>query len=722
MRRLVCIIWFFSLTGSWGFCQLPGLSFDFFEREHVGSKFPLFTLCEDSRGRIWFGTTGGGVGIFDGYSTTYLSSITNQDSSLISNFILTIYRDHEDRMWVGTYHGFSIFDSDGNWLRNEMPKADHQKDFANYCESFLVKDGVAWIGTHRGLFKYHWKSRVLEEFHCPRPPKLSKDVNDDFYIRIAQNKFDADEIYLGSNNGLKAFNTTSHQFRRIENENILAAQLRSGYKYSTFDLKVSASGKLSIAAFPSSGYLIYDPESTSWQQFLVGQGSNNEIASDYNIYSIQPVTDSLMFYGTNSKFGYVDLKSGKLKELTSFKGGKTGYIREMISSEAGIIWMACENGLIRTKESLLTTRFSGRKPEISKVEFNGKVGEIKDEIVVDHRVYGLNIDMVLVNPVNPKKVSYRWRLKGLDQDWRGGINHNRARYTNLKGGVYTFEFQTKHESDEWIDGESFSFKVEKQISEYFFFYPTLVLAGGAMIALVFGFINHNRRKATELKLSYERQVVEAELNALRSQMNPHFTFNSLNTIYNYIHNNQSEYAAKYLAKFSKLMRMALQNSREKLVVLEDEIEMMKLYLELEQIRFENKFSWSFHLDLKHPASKIQIPPMLVQPYITNAIWHGIMHKKASGAVTISFTESERLEVCIRDNGIGRKKSRLINKNREKRPFGMEIAKKRIELFEIIYEENANVKIEDLSDKSGNLSGTLVRIDLPLLINDKNLIS
>ncbi|NJO90167.1 MAG: histidine kinase [Chloroflexia bacterium] len=147
------------------------------------------------------------------------------------------------------------------------------------------------------------------------------------------------------------------------------------------------------------------------------------------------------------------------------------------------------------------------------------------------------------------------------------------------------------------------------------------------------------------------------MQALRAQMNPHFIFNSLNSINNFILKNESEQASEFLTKFSRLVRQVLQNSRNKLVSLEDEFSALKLYIELEQVRFDNKFQYEIICDNYLDTNLVLIPPLLIQPYVENAIWHGLMHKETNGSITVKvYQEEEKLFFIIADDGIGRKKA------------------------------------------------------------------
>jgi len=212
---------------------------------------------------------------------------------------------------------------------------------------------------------------------------------------------------------------------------------------------------------------------------------------------------------------------------------------------------------------------------------------------------------------------------------------------------------------------------------------------------------------------------ENEHKILRLQMNPHFIFNCLNSINLYIAQNDSSLASSYLSKFSQLMRLSLVHSRKDKVILFEEITMLKLYLELETMRFKGKLNYVFNVDEDVDVDFIEIPPMLIQPHLENAIWHGLMHKAEGGEIYITVKQNfseQILEVTIRDNGIGRAKAaELKSKAVEKdKSFGTLITNERIAIFNEKFNADTNVKISDLFSEDGKPNGTLVTINIHLI--------
>lgn len=213
-----------------------------------------------------------------------------------------------------------------------------------------------------------------------------------------------------------------------------------------------------------------------------------------------------------------------------------------------------------------------------------------------------------------------------------------------------------------------------------------------------------KKTAEEDQLRSENLVLEKELDALRSQMNPHFLFNSLNSINDYIMHQEPRLASKYLTRFSKLMRVILNNSKKKFVTLEEELEAIDLYMAMEKLRFSDKFDYTITTAENVPKSEFLIPAMLLQPYLENAVKHGIKNMEGQGKITvdISAIAADQLKIVIYDNGVGREKAMEIKNKQDKfrKSYGLEITSDRIDLLNKIYGVNARLSYIDHEQPSG----------------------
>ncbi|QDK79869.1 tetratricopeptide repeat protein [Spirosoma sp. KCTC 42546] len=219
------------------------------------------------------------------------------------------------------------------------------------------------------------------------------------------------------------------------------------------------------------------------------------------------------------------------------------------------------------------------------------------------------------------------------------------------------------------------------------------------------------------KLETKKQLGELEMQVLRTQMNPHFLFNSLNSINRFILQNNKSQASLYLTKFSRLVRMILQNSQNKLITLEQELESLKLYLSLESLRFDDHFSYTITIEEELDAEALKVPPLIIQPYVENAVWHGLMHKEEKGQMNIDVSSDKGfIYIKILDNGIGRQKSTTLQESIDEthKPMGLGITSERIALLQESVSKDSVVVINDLIDSNGTPCGTEVILQLPEL--------
>ncbi len=246
-----------------------------------------------------------------------------------------------------------------------------------------------------------------------------------------------------------------------------------------------------------------------------------------------------------------------------------------------------------------------------------------------------------------------------------------------------------------------------------------VLAVGCLALLALGYFLYRnlRLQRKNEKLAFVQKTSELEMKVLRTQMNPHFIFNSLNGINKFILESERSKASEYLGKFSKLMRMILQNSQVPLISMETELQSLRLYLELEALRFNYYFDYKISVPSDLEISSLKVPPLLIQPYAENAIWHGLMPKPEKGKLDIEITgENDHVYIKICDDGIGRANSTKMRRTSDgiHKSMGLQITAERIALFDRHRREGSFVTILDLVDSNGEPAGTEVTIKIPII--------
>jgi tetratricopeptide (TPR) repeat protein len=221
----------------------------------------------------------------------------------------------------------------------------------------------------------------------------------------------------------------------------------------------------------------------------------------------------------------------------------------------------------------------------------------------------------------------------------------------------------------------------------------------------------------QILLRSQRKIAELTQENLRSQMNPHFIFNILNSIHTFILNNDTKSSSNYLMKFSHLLRLTLDNSINKLAPINDELKALKLYLELEAMRFENKLEYEIIVDEEIDPLMFKIPTLLLQPYVENSIVHGLQNKEGKGKIEIRLDyQKHGIHCSITDNGIGRKRSEELQheKGTKHKSHGSKIAETRLRLLNKIYGRKIGVSYSDILDENSKCMGTKVEFNLPIL--------
>jgi len=225
------------------------------------------------------------------------------------------------------------------------------------------------------------------------------------------------------------------------------------------------------------------------------------------------------------------------------------------------------------------------------------------------------------------------------------------------------------------------------------------------------------KRIRQVQMEYEQKLAETEITTLRAQLNPHFVYNCLNSIKLYMSENDSALTREYLSKFSRLMRLVLENSRCDKVILDNELEALTLYMELEAMRFKDKIDFEVLIDPDVETEFIEIPPLLIQPHVENAVWHGIMHKESKGTVIVKMqmADEHTLRVIVTDDGVGRTMAeQLKSKSATKhKSLGSKLTAERITLINKIFSTETQMQVHDLTNDEGLPAGTEVVIHIPV---------
>jgi two-component sensor histidine kinase len=317
----------------------------------------------------------------------------------------------------------------------------------------------------------------------------------------------------------------------------------------------------------------------------------------------------------------------------------------------------------------------------------------------------------------PERIEYAYQLGGFEDYWQYATYFKReVSYTRLKPGKYIFRLKAQMQGGNWdVKAVEYEVLIAEALWQTDLFKILLSVLIAAVVVLIF--INRVRtvRRKEKQKLIHEKELLELEAKALRAQMNPHFIFNCLNSIKALIQEDEKHKATDYLTTFSKLIRTLFQNSDKRQVNLFDEVESCRLYTQLEAMRLKGRLKYNFNIDPNIDLKSVMVPALIIQPFIENAIWHGIVPKE-EGAINVSIKQKKDAVVCeVDDDGIGRELSKL---NKPVTPViheskGVHLSQARIDLEKKLNESQASIKI---IDKYENDKATGTRVVITFNLN------
>jgi len=457
------------------------------------------------------------------------------------------------------------------------------------------------------------------------------------------------------------------------------------------------------------GVVIWDKSSDRLDTFLL-----------YDNFRINGVTDaSIDSYGNvwlvNSSQEVAKINY-ETREVTAFIGdyGIEGPLYSINRGSSGKMYIGSTSGFYEfdpLEVSSFATPVGIPLIEGFEIFDANKDSLLQDSMIkLEHNENFFSFDVTSINYKNPTLDIYEVRLSPFDKEWQKLGEKRYKGYTNVPAGSYTFDLRVKTASNSWNYANPVKLKINA------IWYNTLlfkILSIGLFFSLLWYYFRWRRKNAIR-KAETEKQLSDLNMKALRAQMNPHFLFNSLNSIRYQILSNDKQKAANYLTKFSRLVRYILQNSEQEFVSLADELYLMQLYIDMEQIRFVDKFDFVQEIAPELEQSKVLIPPMIIQPFLENAIIHGINPLERRGLLTLKiYKEIDRIHIIVQDNGIGIQASKkLKGDTMYKKSMGMDITKNRIEIF-LDSSVVDHKLIEDLYDENGNPAGTKVHFSLPV---------
>jgi ligand-binding sensor domain-containing protein len=715
-------------------------------------------LLADNTGVLWIGTFNGLFKIDRNKYSFRKHARSQVTGRLTGNYVRTVYADGNDDIWVGLRHGsintLSYDDSSQTYKLRSSYKMNKQGKLADeYTTNAIIqlKDGRILAGCVEGLFIADKRSQKLQPLlNASETPTYIWSLYEDtegwlwigtkgdglHLLHLASGKryhykhsafqkqsISGDEVWniYGDRNGntwLLTNNSASKVPKGSEKHSLsftyIPLEPKTSEPVPTWNILEDSTARLWVS---TTGYGLYtitsngthvEPETAFPNKVISGLIRDKKgrlwISTMNGLFRYDPRTKAYTSY---------DESDGLISNDFNFKAAAI--------SARDHIFMGTKMGLVSFHpDSVRKNRVDNIPIHVSSLAINGKdrTGLLytNSELQLGRGENAIQFGFSIPEYSKQRAHTYRYILNGFDKNWNTtNADQPLAMYTNIPPGHYSLVVEGSADGITWSRKKAMlSFYIKPAFWQMpaFWVFSAIALLGlcSFIIYKRVRTLFHKERETNRI----EKQIAGLELNALQAQMNPHFIFNSLNAIQHYIIHNEEVAANDYLSRFARLMRLFLESSKNRYITLADELELLELYMSLEKLRFEDKFDYAVDLCLSC-ASDALIPSMMIQPFIENAINHGLIQQAYKGNLQVSFVcceNSSMLKCTIEDNGIGRTNAARIKAAGDKKHIsrGMQLIKERIRTYNFIEESDIEIHI---IDKEYPHEGTIVELTLPV---------
>jgi ligand-binding sensor domain-containing protein len=675
-----------------------------------------------------------------------LKTFRDKEGNIYDGHVIGITEDKKKRIWFNTFYGLLQWDMSSNFVTPVSKIIGDNLSGRGYFNLGRPADDAAgnmWVSENGdGLCIYTVDGKLIRKLKAPVELPSER-------IRLVT-RLDDGNMFVGAEDGMYTVNTRTYKADAFSSH----PALKDLVNKRIIDMMPDGK-KFWIAVSPGGGAYCYDPETKNLEIFNTKSGLSSE-----RVYCLAKDSSGNVYVGTYD--GLNIITNGKIRQINKNNGLRHPRVENIVTDKKGMVWITNFSSLIRYNPSNNSFEYFDERNGVNNSGFlvgsncitsegNILFGSTDGILVVDpgtplstsaklrisiQRVYSdnafervaddktirlshknarLNFYYRIPDLVSSNRYLYRYRLEGLDTGWSSPTLDQQVSYS-LRPGNYSFRVQVSYNKSTWFEtGHGVSIYVSPAYWQTWWFWVLVILLAGS---LVFWLVRR-RIRSIKAKADLQQQLAELEGKALRAQMNPHFIFNCLNAIQklNVVKDFDASY--HYLSRFSKLLRLVLDNSDKNMITLSQELEMNNLYLELESLRFKNSFEYVVEMyGIKDPE-EILIPSLLLQPFIENAIWHGLMNKEGDKKLFICFhANDEELSCTIQDNGIGRERSSAIKGQKIGSHYfeskGTKLSEHRIRLLNRMTGGLTKVEYEDLKDEAGDATGTRVTIKIPLI--------
>ncbi|MEQ8471747.1 MAG: histidine kinase [Marinoscillum sp.] len=642
-----------------------------------------FTGITNSPNHLYLGTQAGEVLVLNKDEEEISAFQSNQTKSIE----LLAYLDATNELFIDDLRPFLV----------NLGNGDHRvlgmgtiKDIEDIGDAYLFSSSV-------GVFIYDYKNRYGSHRVLNSLATHSPDIHvlDNFRERTYCANVDRSRaiVYAGTSVGLKIQDRDSATYFQLNGIQLNCSEIKPHENHM-------------YVATLNNGILIFEGGE------LVRQLNTETGLLSNTIYRIQFYQDRL-FAATEKGVQILSADGSPIGSITRSDGLVSDKVIDFVVADDAL-WLLEKNGLLKIRlDEIVPFTFV---PEILRLVV------LQDGDTVSHSVnprFRHNQSRFEFNVKAPSlrfqnEISYHYQLIGLDEIWhQKEYLDNKITYVSLPPGAY--EFRVKAVCRD-VESElvSYGFIINPPFYNSWWFYLLSLLFTLLVSGAVFTMIYLRQKRKTQ----FQNELNESKLSAIRSQMNPHFIFNALNSIQDYIVLNEKKLASKFMGKFADLMRIYLNHSQLKSISVKEEVEALTLYLELEKLRFES-LHFSIDVSLNLDPDLLEIPTLIIQPYVENALKHGLLHKKGEKRLSVAFTYEEQdhvVQCVVSDNGIGRRTSEQINRirNPKHQSFATKATRNRLTILNAQSDRELQERIIDRYDDQEQSLGTEVVLRIPVL--------
>lgn len=669
--------WLSTLSG--GLYYLPGNPLSVHSYQLEGNSNNTSVVLRDVDGRVWVGNDEGNI------------FVVNQGR--LEKFFHGEESAGLGRITCGTVmrNGTLCFGKDNELLMVDRGKVKRNTRLSSIKSLAEGDSNTLWVGTHAQLVKVDGKNPEHTEV-------VAKG-------RITAICVVQDRVYYANDDGL-------NYYEKGKSTLYLPSSVFAGQRISRI-VKHNQQSLLWISTL-GNGIFGVEPGNGIVYHISTQTGLTNDICNTIHLDSAGNV-----WVATKRGINKISIRENGWEQvlLVNHENGLIADEVNDIDISGDQLWVATSMGVSHFVESSVNYLPVPPPVYVERVVDDGKELPLQKSYEIPYNRGHIQIELVGLSFMSEGKLRYKYKMDGLDSNWVENVSPV-INYPTLSPGQYHFQAKAINSRGEESAVAAELFIV---VSPAYWQTPWFKVFIGFIIFLILisSIVVRIKviKKQEEEKTRLNKMLGELELTALKAQMNPHFIFNSLGSIQNLINRDKKIEANIYLSKFAKLLRMTLDHSDKREVSLADETVMLELYLGLEALRFVNKFEYRIEVDTEIDTYSVKIPPMIVQPFIENAIKHGLLPKKADALLVIRFSllEDQTLYCMVEDNGIGRvQREKLKEKSTSGHiSKGIKITKNRLELVNQLRSRPAEIRITDLYKDNGEGAGTRIEIFIPV---------